>query len=264
MKPGLTLLSYMKPKNEQQRNVFARLKTILKNNDIKFKTKRREYLCEKDFKNVDLVLTLGGDGTFLRTAHTLMKQIPMLGINMDPNNKEGFLLQSDMRRFEKDIQNIINNRVRKIKLTRLKASINKKPLDYFALNEFYIGYEKAYHTARYTLEINGRREFQKSSGLLIGTPAGSHGWIKSAGGKPMELDSRNFQVVVREVYCSTLTECTFKRFVQKPNQKVKVISEMKNGIVVADSLPREFRINKGDILEIEDAKNPVDYIMTQR
>lgn len=37
---------------------------------------------------MDLVLTIGGDGTLLETSHHLDERIPVLGINSDPTSQE--------------------------------------------------------------------------------------------------------------------------------------------------------------------------------
>ena len=49
------------------------------------KTKQCYQLTEDDVKDVDLVISLGGDGTFLKTASMIKSpSIPILGINTDP------------------------------------------------------------------------------------------------------------------------------------------------------------------------------------
>lgn len=253
------LLSYMKPKNQLQKDHFARVKKILK--DHKLKTKQREYLTEKDCKGHDLIITLGGDGTFIRTSHHVKDKTPLFGVNLDTRYKEGFLLQSTVQDFEKDFEKIINKKYKTIKLNRLQAKLNGKILPYLALNEYYIGFKDAYFTARYEFTINGKTEFQKSSGILIGTAAGSHGWIKSAGGKPFPLTSDKFQMVVREPYCSSKTQCSIKHRIFDKDYKLKIKSEMKNGIIVADSLKPEFVFNKGHVVEISLSKKPISYIV---
>ena len=49
---------------------------------------KRDYLVEKsDFEdeNIELILSLGGDGTFLKTASMINNRlIPILGVNTDP------------------------------------------------------------------------------------------------------------------------------------------------------------------------------------
>ena len=48
----------------------------------------RECLTKESYTGIDLIVVIGGDGTFLRTSH-LNKTIPMIGINPNPEKKEG-------------------------------------------------------------------------------------------------------------------------------------------------------------------------------
>jgi len=49
-------------------------------------------VTEDDIKDNDLVMTLGGDSTFLRAAAGIKDQsIPIIGINTDPRFSQGML-----------------------------------------------------------------------------------------------------------------------------------------------------------------------------
>lgn len=47
----------------------------------------RSDLC-KPVRDVDLVITIGGDGTLLHAAHFIDDSIPLLGVNSDPTQPE--------------------------------------------------------------------------------------------------------------------------------------------------------------------------------
>ncbi|MGM5484912.1 MAG: NAD(+)/NADH kinase [Nanobdellota archaeon] len=249
------LLVYMKLKKKAHKDSFEKVKRVLKENSVSFRAKRREYVSPEDIGESSIVITLGGDGTFLGAASRIKDTTPVLGVNMDPENKEGFLLSTDKEGFEDFFLKILSGKAKPVKLRRLKALVNGRELPRLALNEFYIGYQKAYHTARYELRIEGRKEFQKSSGLLISTPAGSHGWTASAGGKKMSLDSGDYQMIVRELYCSSLTSCTTYNKIFSSRQKLRIRSEMDRGIIVADSLQPEYKLYKGDMVEIRPSRH---------
>ncbi len=253
------LLSYMKPKNKLQEDHFDKIKLIIKKYDIKFTQKNRESY-KKDIIGYDMVFCLGGDGTFLRTSHYIKDSTPIFGINLDTRYKIGFLLQSNINNFEKDLKKILDKKYKILKVNRLQAKLNGKILSHHALNEFYIGFKNAYFTARYEFTINGKTEFQKSSGVLVGSGAGSNGWIKSAGGKSFPIDSDKFQLIVREPYCSRNTQCSIKNKIFNKNYKLKIKSEMNGGIIVADSLKPEFAFNKGHVVEISLSKKPIRYV----
>jgi len=54
---------------------------------------QRDYLLkEEDFEGVDLVCSLGGDGTFLKTASMIKSSnLPIVGVNTDPARSVGHL-----------------------------------------------------------------------------------------------------------------------------------------------------------------------------
>ena len=87
-------------------------------------------------------------------------------------------------------------------IPRLKASINGNEIPRSALNEFYIGRDKAYLMFRCKIRANGKQESQKNSGILVGTAAGSNAWIGSAGARKLKINRKRIQFVVRELYKS--------------------------------------------------------------
>jgi len=54
---------------------------------------KRDYqLTEEDFQDQNLILSLGGDGTFLKTASMVTSnRLPILGVNTDPTRSVGHL-----------------------------------------------------------------------------------------------------------------------------------------------------------------------------
>ena len=54
---------------------------------------QRDYMLQdSDFSKIDLVCSLGGDGTFLKTASMIKSnRLPICGINTDPTRSVGHL-----------------------------------------------------------------------------------------------------------------------------------------------------------------------------
>jgi len=124
------------------------------------------------------------------------------------------------------------------------------------LNEFYVASEKQHHTARYFLSIRGKKERQKSSGVLISTAAGSNAWIKSAGGKILSLNANKFEYLVREPYCGRVSaKCTLVKGILNKNEKIEVVFESKKGVLIADSLSKEHKFRAGQKVVIKMSKN---------
>lgn len=211
---------------------------------------------------VDAVVVVGGDGTLLRASH-LIEATPVLHVSSNLNVNEAFFARATTKDVGRKIRLITKGKYKLLPLMRLEATLNGKKLPFKALNEVYAGSKEPYHTARYRLIIGNRKEEQKSSGILISTPAGSHAWARSAGGKTLPLTAKKAQYIVREPYAGRLTKPRMTKGIISSNQGVAVISniwEKHRGIVVIDSYKREFGFNKGARLVVKTAKQPLNLI----
>lgn len=241
MEIGNILIVYTTPRNNEQKKTLEIVKNTLKKHNIDFKLANRDKLKKSQFKNKNLIIAVGGDGTFLRAAHFIDNQA-IFGINSDVKDKEGFFMKSNKRDFEGKFKKIIKGKFKTKKLQRLEAHINGKRVETLALNEFFIGPRKSYHAAKYAIRVGKKKERQKSSGILITTPTGSYAWAKSYHGKTLPLESKNYQYVVREPYQGKVFKnYRLKHGILKRSQKIIIMSEMLDGILVADSVGKEYR-----------------------
>ena len=251
MKLSNTLIVYTPPRTKEQKLTWDKVRRILKKYKISFNLANRDKLRKYRFKNKSLIIAFGGDGTFLRATQFMQNQI-ILGVNADPNDKEGFFMKSNKNNFEKKLKNILKDKFKIRKLPRLEAYINNKKISALALNEFFIGARKSYHAAKYVIQINGKKERQKSSGILITTPIGSYAWAKSCCDKTLPLDSEKYQFVVREPYEGKIFKNYQLRYgLFNRNQKISIISEMLDGILIADSVGKEFSLKNGNKVTIK-------------
>ncbi len=211
--------------------------------------KERDSLEPSDYKGKDLILVVGGDGTFLRASH-YNKECPILGINPDPENKVGFLDNADVNDYKQKLERIKKKDYKIKKVLRLETKINGKNIDELCLNEVYIGDAKPYNMFNYEITLGNKTEFQRSSGILVGGPAGSHAWLKSAKANPVELDSAKSQYVVREPYISRLTPkySLTKGFLSEKDLKIVCRTP---GIIVVDSIGPEYIIKENDKVRIK-------------
>ena len=239
------LIVYTIPRTKEQKSSLEIVIKTLKKHNINFSIANRDKLKKKQFKNKDLVIAVGGDGTFLRVAQFVDKQL-LFGVNSDVKNKEGFLMKANKNNFEGKFKKIMKGKIKIKKLPRLEASINDKKIETLALNEFFIGARKAYHAAKYIIQIDRKKEKQKSSGILVTTPTGSYAWAKSCCNKFLPLNSKNYQFIVREPYeGKVFKNYKLKYGVLNKNQKINIISEMLDGILIADSVSKEYKFRNG-------------------
>ena len=103
-------------------------KKVLKQNSVNYKSINRTRMKTGKNEGVDLVIAIGGDGTFLRTSHFIKDSTPILGMNANPKKKVGFFLRCSAHDFETKLKKILRNKHKLLKLSRLKCELNKKVL----------------------------------------------------------------------------------------------------------------------------------------
>src|SRR3989338_4192197 len=223
MKINNVLVVYANPKNKEEESALELVKCTLKKYKISYEAAHRGKPSKKLFQNKDLVIAVGGDGTFLKASHFIFDKTPMLGVNSDPRYKEGFFMAANKKDFERKFKKILSNNYEIKKFQRLEAYVNNKKVPELALNEFYVASEKPYHTAIYFLHVKGEKER-----------------TKSAGGKILPLESAKFQYLVREPYHGRASaKCCLINGILNKNEKIEIVFELGNGVLIADSLDRK-------------------------
>ena len=59
---------------------------------IEFNIVKIEQFDVDDVDNVDVIISAGGDGTFLRAASHIRSPVPMIGINLDPRRRLVYII----------------------------------------------------------------------------------------------------------------------------------------------------------------------------
>jgi len=252
------LAVYKKGKLPEHFKTIEVIKGILDKKQIKHKFVLKDDLKPQHFKDVDLVLSVGGDGTFLEASHFIKNDMPLLGINSDVKTSEGHLTSADRFDFEKKIQSILDGKFKIEKRTRLEARLDSKKIP-LVLNDVYIGEDVHYKASRYILKFNGMEEEQKNSGILISTGSGSTAWYKSAGGKPFSKTAKEARFIVREPYRGRLTKCTICTGKLK-DEVMQIISKMYNGCIAVDSF-KVFNFERGDTVRIKVSDKPLHTVV---
>ncbi len=240
------------------------VKDALKKNKVaaSYAKRENEAAIQRGVRNADAVVVVGGDGTLLRASH-FIESTPVIHISSHTGKNEAFFARATRKDANRKIRRLAKGKYRISMLMRLEAVLNGKKLPFKALNEVYAGNQQSYHVARYVLQIGKRKEEQKSSGVLIATPAGSHAWVRSAGGKTLPLTAKKIEYVVREPYVGRLTKPKMTKGVLSSSQSVTAISgiwKRHRGVVVIDSYKKEFRFNNGDRLVVRASKQPLNLI----
>ncbi len=140
-------------------------------------------LINKEEADLDLVISMGGDGTFLRTAAWVNRQnIPIVGIN---TGRLGFLADVGNEDIEETIEELADQKFRIEERTLLKLETEGNPYHQYnyALNE--IAVLKRDTSSMITIRTALNNEFltdYQADGLIIATPTGSTAYSMSVNG----------------------------------------------------------------------------------
>lgn len=234
-------------------NTLERLNTELKARNIIVETKARSTL-DNNIKDIDLLISVGGDGTFLDASHYLQK-IPILGVNSATSSSIGHFCLATEKDIGQVLDKIKQDKLSPIEIMRLEASLNGNILPHCALNEILVAHKSPAGTSRYIINLNGHTEEQLSSGVWIGSPAGSTGALQAAGGAVMPITAREFQYVVREPYFHHGRPNKLIKGQLHDLSEVKIISQMRTGAIFIDGQHLEYPFRIGDELIIKASPN---------
>ena len=143
---------------------------------------------EEVYKNSDLIIVLGGDGSILRAAEYALKyDIPLLGVNL---GRLGYM--AGLEKNELDlIENIFSNRYTIEERMTLSVNISKTDGSVVhigeSLNDVIVSRGGYVHTIDLDLVANGKQvRTIRSDGIVLATPTGSTAYSMSAGGSVID------------------------------------------------------------------------------
>ena len=184
-------------------------------NDPVLPTVPREELS----KRCDLLIVVGGDGSLLHAAHTVVKdEVPVLGIN---RGRLGFLTDINPKELNK-IKDILDGNyiVEKRFLLAATVELHGNILGHSAaLNEVALIPDSVPHMNEFEIFIGDQFVCsQHSDGLIVATPTGSTAYALSGGG-PILHPQLNAIVIV-PMYPHSLS---MRPIVIEGNQTIKIV-----------------------------------------
>ncbi len=202
MKAGIFGSQYQQEKQSIIRRVFSKLTSL--EAEIYVDTLFHDYLLDAfgfeppinglltgDIFDLDVAISLGGDGTFLRTAARVNRQnIPILGIN---TGRLGFLADVGSTDVEDTLEELFKHyyKVEERILLRLETESRAYKGYNYALNE--VAVLKRDTSSMITIHTSLNGEYLTSyqaDGLVIATPTGSTAYSMSVNG-PIILPQDN-------------------------------------------------------------------------
>ncbi|MCV7433368.1 NAD kinase [Mycolicibacterium bacteremicum] len=152
---------------------------------------------EQAAEGCELVLALGGDGTFLRAAELARNvEIPVLGINL---GRIGFLAEAEADAIDTVLDHVIAKDYRVEERMTLDVAVREGGVVRdrgWALNEASLEKGPRLGVLGVVLEVDGRPVSQFGcDGVLVSTPTGSTAYAFSAGGPILWPDLESILVV---------------------------------------------------------------------
>jgi Predicted sugar kinase len=178
----------------------------------------------KEIKKIklDLVITLGGDGTTLRVFRNLENETPILTINVGGNR--GILAEITIEEIDEAIKNILEDKFFLDKRTRVTATCGGKEFPP-ALNEIYISRTNLTKTSEINIKFQDDTVKQKMDGVIIATPSGSTGHSFSLGG-PILHESLDVLIITPVAPVYRLESIVV------PDEKIEITSSHDSSVVM--------------------------------
>lgn len=163
---------------------FSLCKNVLKISDrLSDEVKKSEFLdIDELCKRSDIIISIGGDGTMLSTAFSVLKYgNPILGLNF---GKLGFLAEYDVSEIDVFLDDLKNGNYSVEDRIVLEGDIlSDKPAKFYAINDIVIDKGGWPKMIEISLKVNNDYVSTFSAdGLILSTPTGSTGYLLSTGG----------------------------------------------------------------------------------
>jgi NAD+ kinase len=210
---------------------------------------------ESQIKSLDLVIVLGGDGTFLSAVRLVNEhQVPILGVNL---GNLGFLTETRVEELYDVIEMALQNKMQRVERATLHASIlhkNGKNDSFTALNDIVI--ERGAYSRLIDLAIYAGPflvSTVKADGLIIATPTGSTAYCLAAGGPIVQPTVK--ALTITPICPHTLTN---RPVILSDDQRIKLMLNKQTGraVLMLDG-QRKRDLTSDDVVVITKGKHPV-------
>jgi len=207
----------------------------------------------------DVLVVLGGDGTFLRAARAVAEvDVPLLGVNL---GKIGFLSQAEADGLEPVLEQIVDGRTRIAPRMALRAVIRPAGGEpsgpaHIALNDIVVARGSLVRVVRLDVAIgDSHLATFISDGLVVASPTGSTGYSFSAGGPILHPTARNLVVTPIAGYLTTI-----RSVVVGPAAVVRCrIVDAHEALVSIDGR-EDIPLAVGDVVEVRAIERPVRFL----
>jgi NAD+ kinase len=211
-----------------------------------------------ELPTTDVLVVLGGDGTFLRAAQAVAAvDVPLLGINL---GKVGFLSKAEAHELEPVLEQLQAGAFTVRERMGLAGSILPagRPADpqFTALNDIVVARGSLARVVKLDVTIDeSHLATFVADGLVVSSPTGSTGYSFSAGGPILDPQSRNLVVTPIAGYLSAI-----RSIVVSPSQVVRArVVDALEALVSIDGR-EDHHVSVGDVVEVRALERPIRFV----
>jgi NAD+ kinase len=228
----------------------------------------------RELSTTDILVVLGGDGTFLRAAMAVAEvDVPLIGINL---GKVGFLSKAEAGEMERVLGTIVAGEYTIEERMALEAHVRRgaaRPARggspdvattgdregerLIALNDIVVARGSLARVCRLDVAIDDSHVATfVADGLVVSSPTGSTGYSFSAGGPILDPRSRNLIVTPIAAYLSAI-----RSIVVGPDQVVRcAVVDAFEALVSIDGR-EDLPLAVGDVVEVRALDRPIRLVV---
>jgi NAD+ kinase len=218
--------------------------------------KENKQEVSSNIKDCDFILSLGGDGTFIRAVNKYRKyNKAILGINC---GHLGYLTELNISNYKEKLLKLINNEYTINKRVGLTGTINNMQKD--ACNDIVIRNNNM-NIIDFDVYVNDTfLSSFKADGIIISTPIGSTGYALSCGGSFVDPNSDN--ILLNLIAPHTLMN---RSIVLNSNVEIKIVmKEVRGETAVAVDGDILSVLKNEDIVYVKKSKNPTRIVEIEK
>jgi NAD+ kinase len=208
-----------------------------------------EEAAVQNLPETDLLLCLGGDGTVLSAARSVLpRAVPILGVNL---GRLGFLCELAPQETIERLPEILLGRYRIEELSMLRAELPATAaapsVELHALNDITISRGNIVRPIYLTLRVDGVRVVRvRADGMIVATATGSTGYSLSAGGPVLPPSSQEIVVTAVAPHLSRI-----RPLVLPAGSSLSVTAEFDHQAIISIDGQVNRPLASGDTIQIQ-------------
>src|SRR5947209_5258015 len=212
---------------------------------VELKREAKAEVVAQVLRETDLILTLGGDGTFLAGARVAApRDIPILGVN---HGHLGFLTEIEAEEMNAGLIRFFDGSYRIEERTMLRVTLSRKGrtvADEIGLNEVVVDHSGETHILRLEIDVGGQAVgVIDADGAIVATASGSTAYALASGGPILEPTLEDLVLVPMSPFALTVRPIVFA-----PGQDISLSVVRGPAEMRVDGGRRGRQVENGDVV----------------